>query len=246
MVNINFIPDDYIQNNESRRVNLICIALLAIILIAIGGAFGAIKMRQHALNSREAAIDVELAKKKVQVITVDKLQKQRNTMWSAAITTVELIEPVPKSVVLASLTNNLPKGVSLTRLNMVQKERAANSQRKPAENKYQAIQDKEKAASEKNVSKENLLETRIEIEGVAPSDIEVASYIEQLSRSILLSDVALVESSQLSKSGAKQDTAEEKTRRFKLTAMLGRDIQVSDNIVKQIASKSDIQWTISE
>jgi Tfp pilus assembly protein PilN len=246
MVNINFIPDDYIQNNESRRVNLICIALLAIILIAIGGAFGAIKMRQHALNSREAAIDVELAKKKVQVITVDKLQKQRNTMWSAAITTVELIEPVPKSVVLASLTNNLPKGVSLTRLNMVQKERAANSQQKPAENKYQAIQDKEKAASEKNVSKENLLETRIEIEGVAPSDIEVASYIEQLSRSILLSDVALVESSQLSKSGAKQDTAEEKTRRFKLTAMLGRDIQVSDNIVKQIASKSDIQTTISE
>jgi Tfp pilus assembly protein PilN len=246
MVNINFIPDDYIQNNESRRTNLICIALLLIILVAVASVFGAIKMRQHTLNSREAALDAELAKKKEQIKTVDQLQKQRNTMWSAAVTTVELIEPVPKSVLLASLTNSLPKGVSLLRLTLSQKELPANSQPKPAANKYQEMQDKEKSAAEQNTSKEKLLETYISIEGAAPSDIEVAAYIEQLSRSILLTDVALVESAQMSKSSAKQDTADEKMRRFKLTAVLRRDILLTEKNIEQIAYKGGPQTAVKD
>ena len=247
MVNINFIPDDYIQNNESRRVNLICITLLSIILVAIGGAFGAIRMRQHTLNTRETAIDAELAKKKEQIKTVDQLQKQRNTMWTTALTTAELIDPVPKSVLLASLTNSLPKGVSLLKLSLIQKEQAAKPQQtKAPADKYQAMQDKEKSAAAQKVSQEKMLETQISIEGVAPSDIEVASYIEQLSTSALLTDVALVESSQMAKAGAKQDTSDEKMRRFKLTASLRKDIQITEKEVKQIVYNSGKETAVND
>lgn len=247
MVNINFIPDDYIRNNESRRINLICIALLSIILVAIVGAFGAIRMRQRTLNIREASINADLTKKKGQIKTIDQLQKQRNTMWSTALMTVELIDPVPKSMLLASLTNSLPKGVSFLRLSLIQKEQAANSQQqKNAANKYEAMQDKEKTAAAVRSSKENMLDTQINIEGVAPSDIEVAAYIEQLSRSALLTDVALVESVQMPNKSSKQDSQEGKMRRFKLIALLRKDIQVTEKDVEQIAYNSGAETALGD
>jgi Tfp pilus assembly protein PilN len=247
MVNINFIPDDYIRNNESRRINLICIALLSIILVAIMGAFGAIRMRQRTLNIREASIDMDLTKKKGQIKTIDQLQKQRNTMWSTALMTVELIDPVPKSMLLASLTNSLPKGVSFLRLSLIQKEQAANSQQqKNAVNKYEAMQDKEKTAAAMGSSKEKMLDTQINIEGVAPSDIEVAAYIEQLSRSALLTDVALVESVQMPNKSSKQDSQEGTMRRFKLSALLRKDIQITEKDVEQIAYNSGAETALGD
>lgn len=246
MININFIPDDYIQNNESKRTNLLCIGLLSIILVAIAGAFGAIKTRQHTLNMRESALDAELIKKKEQIKTVEQIQKQRNAMWTTAVTTVELIELVPKSVLLALLTNNLPKDVSLLKIGLIQKEQPASAQAKPPADKYQAMQDNEKQAAGQKVSREKMLETHIEIEGIAPSDIEVASYIEQLSGSALLKNVALVESAQMLKPGAKQDETGEKIRRFKLSAMLNKEIVITDQQVEQIVYLGNNQTKMND
>jgi hypothetical protein len=235
MINVNFIPDDYIQNNESKRTNLICIGLLAIIILAIAGAFGAIKMRQHTLDSRESALDADMIKKKEQIKTVEQIQKRRNAMWATAVTTVDLIEPFPKSILLALLTNNLPKDVSFLRIGLIQKEQAAAAQAKPAADKFQAMQDKEKTAAEQKVSKEKLLASYIEIEGIAPSDIEVASYIEKLSGSFLLKNVALIESVQMPKPEAKKEVTDEKVRRFKLSAMINREAAITEDQVIQIA-----------
>jgi len=247
MININFIPDDYIKNNESRRTNLICIALLSIIVVAMAGAFGAIRMRQRMLNVREASMDADITRKKEQIRTVDQLQRQRNVMWSTALTTVELIDPVPKSVLLASLTNNLPKDVSLLRLSLIQKEQPTSIQQpNPSANKYEEMQDKEKAASAQKLSQEKMIETQISIEGAAPSDIEVAAYIENLSRSPLLTNVALVESVQMPNTNIKQDAGEEKMRRFKLTALLRKDILITEKDIKEIAYNGGAETAMND
>ncbi|GAH79391.1 unnamed protein product, partial [marine sediment metagenome] len=44
MLNINFVPDDYIQNNESRRTNLMYLVLFAVVMAALGGSFLTIKI----------------------------------------------------------------------------------------------------------------------------------------------------------------------------------------------------------
>lgn len=132
---------------------------------------------------------------------------------------------MPRSVLLASLTNNLPSGVSLLKLNLLQKE-PKQSNRAASSSKYQAAQAK-KTAAENTVSQEKLLETHIDIEGMAPSDLQVAAYIERLSTSSLLDNVALVES--------KEHKIEDSTfRRFKLTAMLGKDVHLTKDDVKKI------------
>jgi len=151
-------------------------------------------------------------------------------MMRTALTTAELLEPVPRSVLLASLTNNLPPGVSLLKLSLLQKEPKQTNRAAPS-SKYQAAQAK-KTSAENKVSREKLLETHIDIEGMAPSDLEVAAYIERLSSSSLLDNVALVESKE-------HKIDDSMFRRFKLTAMLTKDVHLTKEDVKRIRDKAE-------
>ena len=231
MLNINFVPDDYIQSSESHRANLMYLVLFAVVMAALGGSFMTIKIRQRGLDTKERLVNTELAHAQKAVEQFEELQTKRKVMMRTALTTAELLEPVPRSVLLASLTNNLPAGVSLLKLKLVQKEPKKTS-RVPAANKYQKAQADKAAAAQTPVSREKLLETHIDIEGIAPSDRQVATYIESLSSSSLLNNVALVES----KEHKVEDTA---YRRFKLTAMLRKDVHLSKEDIERIRARGE-------
>jgi len=231
MANINFVPDDYVQSNESRRTNLMYLVLFAVVMIALCGSFMTIKIRQRACSIKEKLVTTKMAKIQETIKQFEELQAKRGAMMRTALTTAELLEPVPRSVLLASLTNNLPAGVSLLKLSLVQKEPRQTSRAAPT-SKYQAAQAKKAASPEDKVSREKLLETHIDIEGMAPSDLQVAAYIERLSNSSLLDNVALVES--------KEHKIEDSTfRRFKLTAMLGKDVHLTREDVKKIRDRAE-------
>ena len=232
MVNINFVPDDYIQNNESRKTNLMYLILLVVVMTALGGSFVTIKIRQRACNAKEQLVNSRMTKMQEAIKQFDELQGKKREMMKTALTTAELLEPVPRSILLASLTNNLPPGVSLINLNLLQKKpKQLQSNQVAATSKYQAIQTEKKAVQSK-LSPEQLLETHIEIEGIAPSDLQVASYIERLSNSSLMDNVALVESKELK--------VEDSTfRQFKLTAMLTNDVHLTKNDVETIRNRAE-------
>ena len=71
---------------------------------------------------------------------------------------------------------------------------------------------------------------------MAPTDLQVASYIERLTKSSLLDNVALVES--------KEFKVDEATfRQFKLTAMLRKNIHLTKEDVDRIRDKAeDTVW----
>ncbi len=224
MLNINFVPDDYVQSSESQRMNLMYLILLAVVMTALGGMFVTIKIRQHVLGREVARIDAEMAKEEEDLKKLNELQAKQKEMMRTAITTAQLLEPVPKSVLLASLTNNLPAGVSLLRLYMVQKETKPAVAAPAAMNKYQAAS---AIGGPKADSAEKPSETHIDISGIAPSDLQVADYIERLSNSSLLQNVALVES--------KEHKIEDTTfRQFKLSAVLKSNIHLSADDVDGI------------
>jgi Tfp pilus assembly protein PilN len=231
MSNINFVPDDYVQSNESRRANLMCVILFCVVMAALGGSAAAIRIRQRACSAQEALVNTRMAKMEESIKKFEDLRTKRTEMMRTALTTAELLEPVPRSVLLASLTNHLPPGVSLTKLSVVQKEGAKSPGDRPAPTKYEAARDKGRAEPER-VSAEKLLETRMEIEGVAPSDLQVAAYIEQLSNSLLLNHVALVESKE-------KKVGNNPFRLFKLTAMLVREVHLTKEDVDRIRAKAE-------
>ncbi|MGB2808235.1 MAG: PilN domain-containing protein [Sedimentisphaerales bacterium] len=228
MLNINFVPDDYIKSSESRRTNLMYLVLFAVVMAGLGGSFVTIKMRQRAITAKEEYLSKKAAQAQEAIDQFEALQTRRKVMLKTALTIAELLEPVPRSVLLASLTNNLPAGVSLMRLNVIQKE-LKRTDRVAATNKYKEAQAKKTAAQAKE-SPEKFLETYMDIEGVAPSDLQVAAYIKQLSSSALLDNVALVES--------KEHKIEDATfRLFKLTAMLRKEVHLSNEDVEEIRSR---------
>lgn len=232
MVDVNFVPEDYAQNNESRRTNFIYLVLFAVLMTALGGSFAAVKIRQRACIASEEVVNKRLAEMQEAIKQFEELQAKRREMMKTALTTAELIEPVPRSILLASLTNNLPTGVSLSGLKLVQKQ-IKQSRTVTTTSKYQTTQAQKNSQQQEAASAnpEKLLETHIDIGGVAPSDLQVAAYIERLTNSSLLDDVALVESKEYKVDG-------NTLRQFKLTAMLRKDVHLTKEDVEQIRSKS--------
>jgi len=238
MLNINFVPDDYVQNNESRRMNWMCIILFVIVMAGLVGSFMTIKIRQRACSDKEKLVNARMTQIQESIRQFEELQTKRKAMMKAALTTAELLEPVPRSVLLASFTNNLPPGVSLLKLSLIQKELTPQQSQSAPTNKYQAAQAGKAAAAaaatvvQATVSREKSLETHIEISGMAPSDLQVAAYIERLSSSTLFDNVALVES--------KEYKIEDKTfRQFKLTMMVKSDVHLSKDDIGKITKSAE-------
>jgi Tfp pilus assembly protein PilN len=235
MLNINLVPDDYIQNNEARRINIMCLVLFVPVVVVLAGLLAFIRIQQRVLVAREKLIDTKMERAHEAIMEFEQLQEKRDAVWKRAMATAELLEPVSRSVLLASLINNLPPGVSFLQLSAVQKEppnprSQATQAAETKTNKYEKERAKKAAAAVPARSQEKLLRMHIDIEGIAPSDLEVAAYIERLSGSKLLENVTLVESKEF-------EAEDTKFRHFRLTAMLKRDIHLADEDIDKIRTK---------
>lgn len=231
MININFVPDDYVQKRESMRANVMYLILFLVVMIGLGGTFMVLKVRQKAIASQAAIAAAKMEKAQKDIAQLEDLQAKRKQMMKAALMTAELIEPVPRTVVLAELTNTLPSGVSLQDVKLLEKE-VVNATPSPKPSTYDQAKAAAEASNASNAAAppKPSVETNIEINGIAPSDIQVAGYIAQLNNSILFDNVALV----LSKESIKDEVV---FREFKLTAMLKKEIHLSKQNIEQIRTK---------
>ena len=228
MSNINFVPDDYVQNNESRRMNFLCVLLLILVMSALIGAFVIIKIRQKTCLAQENLVNSKMVKMQKSISQFEELQTKRKEMMRTALTTAELLEPVPRSVLLATLTNNLPPGTSLIKLNIVQKDMGNKNARSSVSN-YQSAK---KTNAKAKLSPEKRLETFIDISGMAPTDLQVASYIERLGSCALLNNVALVESKEYK-------IKDNVYRQFQLKAQLCKEVHLTKTDVEQIRIRAE-------
>ena len=230
MLNINFVPEEYVQNNESHKLNLIYLVLFGVVMTGLIGFFVSIKLRQRSCDCEEKVLNSKMDRVQQRITQIDQFQAKRKEIMKTALTTTELIEPVPRSVLLALLTNNLPSGVSLLNLKLVQKESNDAPAAPKATSKFQAAKEKQAAVTQEQMSREKLLETQISIEGIAPSDLQVAGYINRLGNSPLLENVAMVESKEFKK-------ADVISRQFKLTANVKKGIHITKEDVIKIREK---------
>jgi Tfp pilus assembly protein PilN len=234
MTTINFVPNDYIQQRRSSRVNLLYLVLLAILLAGIGVTFSIIKMRQSVARGELNKLDVKMQQAREEIARLDQIKQQGKTMVKSMMMTAELLEPIPRSVVLATLTNLLPSGVSLVDVGLKEKESkipaavpASSGQAKPTQFQAAAAGGKPAAPEVKTVYQNDL-----NIEGIAHSDIEVASYIANLSGSVLLDNVQLVESKEQKIDGIEY-------RQFKLQATLKNNLTLTKDDINGIRKQRE-------
>jgi len=225
MAGIDFVPDDYIQRRESRRANFFYIALFALVFSVFLGNFGFLKVRQRALNARQASIDSQMKKAQQQIAQLETLQLQRQEMIKTALLTADLIEPIPRSVLLAMLANSMPDELSLSGVKLMQKKNNSSDIAR-----YKSRYEAAKSSNTEDKAKEEFV-TIVEIEGYAASDIAVADYIARLTNSILLDGVYLVHSKEY-------DMPAGAYRSFKLSAFLKNNIHLADEDIEEIINYS--------
>lgn len=233
MGTINFVPNDYIQQRQSSRANILYLMLLMAMIGAIGITFSFIKVRQRVIKAEMDALNARMAQAKEQIAQLEELKTKGKTMLKTMVMTAELLEPVPRSIILASLTNSLPSGVSLLGMNMVEKE--IKPAAKPAPKAAPAKKPAPGAPAAKPAAPEEpqtKIETSLELLGIAPSDIEVASYIARLSGSVLLDQVELIESKE-------RVIDEVKFREFKLKATLKPNLVLTKEDIDSVRLKRD-------
>ena len=242
MTTINFVPNDYIQQRRSSRVNLLYLVLLAILLAGIGVTFSIIKMRQSVARNELTRLDAKMQQAREEIARLEQIKQQGKMMVKSMMLTAELLEPVPRSIVLATLTNLLPPGVSLLDVGLKEKEIKVNTPKPAAAS---AGQDKARAKptqfqasaaggkqSKQAVEVKTVLQNDLIIEGIAHSDIEVASYIANLSGSILLDNVQLIESKE-------QKIDDIVYRQFRLQTSLKNNLTLTKDDINDIRKQRE-------
>ncbi|HWB53589.1 MAG TPA: PilN domain-containing protein [Tepidisphaeraceae bacterium] len=185
---LSFLPENYLADKAKRRANLICASLFFVVVVAIGSALALANRSLAKIERQHQAVQKQYNDAAKRIEQVKQLQDKQQIMSHQAELAASLLERVPRSNLLAEITNALPTGVSLVDLTMTSKVRhqAAEPEKTPMQLRKEQKQDKAKGPEPK------LYDVTIKLTGVAGDDVEVAQFIRNLSSSKLLQDVNLV------------------------------------------------------
>jgi Tfp pilus assembly protein PilN len=225
---MDFLPEDFIERRVQRRTNVICLGLFGVVLIGVVGAYGVTRTQLHvALQEREriASAYEDAARRLAQL---DELQEQKKSLVRKARLTATLIEPVPRSNLLAALVNRLPEAASMAELKLTstktgRRRNAGSDSSALAKAQARAKSGKKGQPGAAGAFPEPVDHYRVDLElvGLAPTDIQVAEYITKLARCSLLQSVDLVFSEE-------RRVTEVAMRRFKIDMVLSPDADIRD------------------
>lgn len=216
MSTINLLPDDYLQRRRQHRGNMICAVLFGVVIVSICTA--AVVSEQNTRRTRQVCdrMSASYADAAKLIDEVHLLEKQKANMLDRAKRSAALMERMPRSYLLAMMTNALPDGTSLKSVRMVIQVVSENEGNKP----------KTKAAAVKGspASKVPRLAVALSVTGKADTDVQVARFIARLAAHPLTDVVDL----SYSKESAGQE--DKGTREFQLSVVFKPDADVLDAI----------------
>ena len=173
---LSFLPEDYLERKARRRANFLCGALSVIVMGTVGSAFAVNERSMRSLDAMAADVDRQYADAAVRIAQVEKLHTAQKQLVTHAELAATLVEKVPRTNLLAELTNALPTGASLIDLGL---ETAP----------HQAPPTPVGAAPSKAPTETPPPDVKIRLTGMADDDVQVAQFIGKLNQSKLFRDV---------------------------------------------------------
>lgn len=234
---LSFLPDDYLERKAQRRTNVICATLFLIVMGAITAAFMLSERTTHDLIKRHDDIEREYAEAAKKIDQVRQMQDKQRKMAHQAEVTASLLERVPRSYLLAEFTNSMPAGVSLIDLSLesrLKQAPAPAAPKTPFEQKKAELEAKNGKASAAPAPQAKAYDVALKLTGVAQTDVQVAQFINRLSRSKLLKDVNLVIVDQYV-------VEADKVRKFQLEMMLNPEAVVDPSKVPTKTAAVELQ-----
>src|SRR5438477_10961852 len=169
---LSFLPDDYLDRKRQRRTNAICATLFAVVMLTIGATFSFSERSLRAVEKDHSAVEAEYTDAARRIEQVQQLLTKQRTMARQAEITASLLEKVPRSNVLAEVTNALPSGVSLTDFILESKKRQAAVPVAPQANTF--AQKADRAGTTAGPAEPQPLDVFMKLSGLASTDVQVA------------------------------------------------------------------------
>jgi Tfp pilus assembly protein PilN len=184
-----FLPEDYLDRKISRRTNLICVGLFIVMIAAIGAAFFVQNRQDQGTRAELIQVNDSFTKRAEQLRQIKELQDRQQQMIEKAKVVRQLVERVPRSIILAEMVNNMPPALSLLEFELETK--AAPAQRSltaidRAKAKQQKDQDKD--AGKVEIVPRHVL---VEIEGIAKVENQITEFMGNLTHHPLFENVGL-------------------------------------------------------
>ena len=227
--NKSFLPQDYLEKRNARRTNIICLTLFLVVTGAIVATFFITGKQVREVQQLRMTVNDQFEDAARKLEKLEKLQAQKDQMLMKAEVTSVLVEKIPRSRLLAELTNFMPMSLSLTEFSLDTKMK--RTQPAPRTSMERAKQKARKSARKKQQKIEKLPDTEVTIvvSGLAPTDVEVAQFLTSLNTHKLFKNTELQFSEETNIDGAKM-------RSFKINMELnqGTNIQhIQPRLVKR-------------
>jgi Tfp pilus assembly protein PilN len=224
---LSFLPDDYLQRKARRRANVLCASLFGIVVVAIAITFSVTERNLREDEQINAEVNRQYTEAAKRIVQFQQIQEKQKRMAMQAELTNSLLERVPRTNLLADITNALPPGVSLLEMQLT------STPRRVVRSEPKTAFEQKRAASKKAEPRvePKLFDVSVRVTGVAGTDVQVARLITELKRSNLLKDVNLLISDQFVFEG-------QPMRRFSIELLVDPDASVDllDEIPSRTAS----------
>ncbi len=207
---LSFLPDDYLPRKRQRRANALFGCLFVIEVAGIVAAGGLAERSLHSAQADNQRITSEYTNAARRIEQATQLQQRQKTMMRQAALTQSLQENVPRSKLLAEITNAKPEGVSLLDLLIDEKKATAVVVTKTQFELRKAQQEKK---GQPPLPRPIPTDVRMKITGMAMTDVQVAQFMTRLMRCEMLKDVNLLVSEQFKRGN-------ETLRRFQIELSL--------------------------
>ena len=115
---LNFIPDDYIKRKLARKANLLCALLASVVGLTLGVLFVILAVADDQLEGERERIDGLVAQTAEAVEDWHKFQAEQTAVLEKAEKAARLLNPLPRSRVVAEVVRVLPEKVTLTELSI--------------------------------------------------------------------------------------------------------------------------------
>jgi len=190
---LSFLPDDYLERKQRRRTNAICAVLFCIVISAIGGAFTVTEKSMREIEKQASDVDVQYTSAAQRIDQYQQMQEKQRTMQHQAELTASLLEKVPRSKVLAKITNGIPQGVSLLDFTLNSTlSSAAQQAPKTAFDARKAEIDAARGVVSAMASQPRVYDVSMRLTGIAPNDGQVSKFITKINNTPMFKDVNLV------------------------------------------------------
>lgn len=211
---INLLPSDYIQSRCRRRANALCLGLFAIVMVGVLGAWAASERSSNHTRDVLDRLNVDYGEAAKLIDRMRRLEVQQIELRRKAKMTASLVERVPRSTILAVITNARPSNLAIVELGLVETKKKSSAPPGTTGTKFAA-------ALEQRTAQPARRTVEMRVVGLATTDVEVARFIANLARNPLIQSVDLVYTED-------KLVDERSAREFELTLVLTPDVDAVD------------------